>query len=142
MKKGMKQSRLELRENYDNACNAYLKAFCEKHDFEYDPREWIAGDPGGTACVGDFYVGMSDILTDIDRDAPEDEYVKYYDYCLRVGSIAGGELTTPNYDSWLRGCPRISDEQLQQLEEYQSGIRDAEALLKAEINKLNNSKQV
>jgi hypothetical protein len=33
---------------------------------------------------------MADILTDIDRDAPEEEYVKYYDYCLRVGSIANG----------------------------------------------------
>lgn len=131
---------MKLRENYDNACNAYLKAFCEKHDFEYDPREWIAGDPGGTACVGDFYVGMSDILTDIDRDAPEDEYVKYYDYCLRVGSIAGGELTIPSYDSWLRGCPRMDEGQIKRLEELQQDIRSAEANLKVEVDRMNNLK--
>lgn len=139
----MKITQEELRLNYDKACNAYLMVFCEKHGFDYADaaRSWVGGDVGGITLCADYYVSMSDILTDIDRDAPEEEYVKYYDYCLRVGSIAGGELTTPNYDSWLRGCPRISDEQLQRLEEFQSGIRDAEALLKAEIDRLNNSKQ-
>lgn len=66
---------------------------------------------------------MADILTDIDRDAPEEEYVKYYDYCLRVGSIANGELQTPNYDSWLRGCPRMDEEQIARLEELQRDVR-------------------
>lgn len=136
----MKITQEELRLNYDKACNAYLMVFCEKHGFDYADaaRSWVGGDVGGITLCADYYVSMPDILTDIDRDAPEEEYVKYYDYCLRVGSIAGGELTTPNYDSWLRGCPRISDEQLQRLEEFQSGIRDAEALLKAEIDRLNN----
>ena len=137
----MKLTREELRLNYNEACNAYLLAFCEKHDFMYDPREWIAGATGGTACVGDFYVDMSDIITDIDLDAPEEEYAKYYDYCLRVGSIAGGELTVPNYDSWLRGCPRMDEEHIKRLEELQQDIRSAEANLKVEVDKLNNLKQ-
>ena len=96
-------SREELRLNYNAACNAYLAAFCEKHGYDYEPAAWTGNDPGGIAEVGDLFVSMADILTDIDRDAPEEEYVKYYDYCLRVGSIANGELQTPNYDSWLRG---------------------------------------
>lgn len=65
--------------------------------------------------------------------AREDEYGKYYDYCLRVGSIAGGELTVPNYDSWLRGCPRMDEERIKRLEELQQDIRNAEAVLKEEI---------
>ena len=84
---------------------------------------------------------MADMLTDIDRDAPEEEYIKYYDYCMRVGGICDGKLNTPNYDSWLRGCPRMDEEQIARLEEFQSGIRDAEALLKKELNRLNNLKQ-
>ena len=135
----MKQSRLELRENYDRACNAYLLAFCEKHGFDYADavRNWAGGAAGGIAECADYYVSMSDILTDIDLDAPEDEYVKYYDYCLRVHSIANGELMVPNYDSWLRGCPRMDEEQIKRLEELQAGIRDAEALLRAEIKNIN-----
>lgn len=135
----MKQSRLELRENYDRVCNAYLMAFCEKHGFDYADaaQSWVGGDVGGITLCADYYVSMSDILTDIDLDAPEDEYVKYYDYCLRVHSIANGELKTPNYASWLRGCPRMDEEQIKRLEELQQDIRSAEANLKVEIGKLN-----
>lgn len=131
----------ELRLNYNAACNAYPAAFCEKHGYDYDPDAWAGDDPGGIAEVGELFVSMSDMLTDIDRDAPEEEYIRYYDYCMRVGGICDGKLETPNYDSWLRGCPRIDEEQIASLEELQSGIRDAEALLKTEINRINNLKQ-
>lgn len=136
----MKLTREELRLNYKEACNAYLRAFCEKHGYDYEPDTWVANDPGGIAEIADMFVSMADIITDIDRDAPEEEYAEYYDYCLRVGSIAGGELTVPNYDSWLRGCPRMSEEQIKRLEELQQDIRKAEANLKAEIDRLNNLK--
>ena len=108
----MELTREELRLSYNAVCNAYLAAFCEKHGYDYEPDAGVGDDPGGIAEVGDLFVSMADILTDIDRDAPEEEYVKYYDYCLRVGSIANGELQTPNYDSWLRGCPRMDEEQI------------------------------
>lgn len=138
----MKQSRLELRENYDKACYAYLMAFCEKHGFDYADaaQSWVGGDVGGITLCADYYVSMSDILTDIDLDAPEDEYVKYYDYCLRVRSIADGELKTPNYQNWLRGCPRIDEEQIARLEELQQDVRCAEMNLKVEIDRLNGLK--
>lgn len=90
----MKLTREELRLSYNAVCNAYLAAFCEKHGYDYEPDAGVGDDPGGIAEVGDLFVSMADILTDIDRDAPEEEYVKYYDYCLRVGSIANGELQT------------------------------------------------
>ena len=134
-------TREELRLNYNAACNAYLAAFCEKHGYDYDPDMWASNAPGGIAEVGDIFVIMPDILTDIDRDAPKEEYVKYYAYCMRVRSIAGGRLKTPNYGSWLQGCPRMDEEQIARLEEFQSGIRDAESLLMKEIDRLNNLKQ-
>lgn len=134
-------SREELRLNYNAACNAYLAAFCEKHGYDYDPGTWVGNDSGGIAEVGDLFVRMTDILADIDRDAPEDEYIKYYDYCLRVGSIADGKLETPNYDSWLRGCPRMDEEQIARLEELEQDVCCAEMNLKVEIDRLNNLKQ-
>ena len=136
----MKQLRLKLREDYNKTCDAYLRAFCEKHDYDYDPAAWVANDPGGIAEIAEMFVAMADVITDIDRDAPEDEYVKYYDYSLRVGSIAGGELTVPNYDNWLRGCPRMDEAQISRLEELQQNIRKSEMILKEEIDRLNNLK--
>lgn len=97
-----------------------------------------AGDVGGIAECADYIVRMEDIITDIDRDAPEDEFVKYYDYCLRVGSIACGKISTPNYSSWLSGCPRMSEEQITRLEELQRDIRKAEEILENEIERTGN----
>lgn len=137
----MKLTREELRLNYNAACNAYLAAFCEKHGYDYEPDAWVGNDPGGIAEVGDLFVSMADMLADIDRDAPEEEYIRYYDYCMRIGGICDGKLETPNYDSWLRGCPRIDEEQIARLEELQRDVRCAEMNLKVEIDRLNNLKQ-
>ena len=134
-------SREELRLNYNAVCNAYLAAFCEKHGYDYEPDAWAGNDPGGIAEVGDLFVSMADILTDIDLDAPEDEYVKYYDHCMRVGSIADGKLETPNYDSWLRGCPRMDEEQIARLEELNRDVWRAEMNLEIELGIINNLKQ-
>lgn len=134
-------SREELKLNYNAACNAYLAAFCEKHGYDYDPDLWVGDAPGGIVGVGDLFVSMADILTDIDRDAPEKEYIKYYDYCMRVGSIANGELKTPNYDSWLRGCPRMDEDQIARLEGLNRDVWRAEMNLEIEIGRINNLKQ-
>lgn len=115
--------------------------FCEKHGYDYEPDAWVGDDPGGIAEVGDLFVSMADMLTDIDRDAPKEEYIKYYDYCMRVGGICDGKLNTPNYDSWLRGCPRMDEEQIARLEELQRDVRSAEMNLKVEIDRINNLKQ-
>lgn len=60
---------------------------------------------------------------------------------MRVGGICDGKLNTPNYDSWLRGCPRMDEEQIARLEELQRDVRSAEMNLKVEIDRINNLKQ-
>lgn len=114
------------------------KAFCEKHGFDYADaaRYWVGGDVGGITLCADYCVSMPDIITDIDMDAPEEEYIRYYDYCMRVGGIGDGKLNTPNYDRWLRGCPRMDEEQIARLEELQRDIRDAELRLTEEIRSI------
>lgn len=58
-----------------------------------------------------------------------------------LGGICDGELVTPNYDSWLRGCPRMDEEQIARLEELQRDVCCAEMNLKVEIGRINNLKQ-
>ena len=120
----------KLKSDYEKACNAYLKAFCKKHGYDYEDaaRSWVGGDVGGITECADYIVRMEDIITDIDR-------VKYYDYCLRVGSIACGKISTPNYSSWLAGCWRMDEEQITRLEELQRDIRKAERELEEQIRK-------
>lgn len=111
----------KLRENYDKACNAYLEAFCKKHGFDYyDAKDsWVAGDVGSVCLLGDFYVSFVDMIIDIEEDAPEKEYFKYYDYSLECHEYG---IFCPNYKSWLRGCPILSDEQLKSLREAKNRV--------------------
>jgi len=100
------------RETYTQGCNMYLLLFCEKHGYGYEEDAWVGNAPGGVALVGDYYVGMDTIKTDIDMDAPEEEFLKWYDYNIEAGDF---NLTTPNFESWLRGCPRTSPETFKKL---------------------------
>jgi hypothetical protein len=108
-----------IKENYETACNEYLRLFCEKHEFEFEPDSWISGDIGGIACVADYYVDMHTIRTDIDTDAPEKEFIEWHDYCVRAGLF---NIITPNFRSWIKGCPRKTESELLHLEALRNEI--------------------
>nr|WP_295440286.1 hypothetical protein [uncultured Prevotella sp.]DAV55020.1 MAG TPA: hypothetical protein [Caudoviricetes sp.] len=96
-----------LKQNYENACNAYLKAFCDKHDFYYEDAYWCGDDIGGIADCSTYTFDMATIRTDIDEDAPKEELLKYDEYCLNALEF---KLPAPNFHAWIHGCPRTSDE--------------------------------
>ena len=128
-----------VKRKYEDACNDYLKLFCEKHGFDYDEaaNSWVANVVGDCCLLGDYYVPFDDMKTDIDMDATKDEYWLYYDYSLEAHELG---FICPNYVNWLRGCPRLSEEQRNPLREAKNRIYDAqkdfERILKEENEKL------
>lgn len=132
MEKKMKQTAIaptapELASNYESACNAYLLAFCEKHELDFSPSAWIGGRVGEIAEVSDFYVGMSDIRTDIDTLCEDGEFFDWYNYSVRAGTLG---VVTPNFDQWLRKCPTRSEEELKKMEATRAEIERLEDELK------------
>lgn len=125
-----------LREEFVKVANAYLESFCKKHDFIYDPEDWI-GSEGDVVNLGDYSVCFDDMRLDIDKDVDKEEYDKYYDYCV-TASIFG--CTVPNYQSWLAGCPRLSDDQFEEIEKahVKADIakKEFERIIKEEQNKI------
>ena len=117
-------SKQQAREYFVNGCNEYLRLFCEKHDFDYEEAKdsWVANCVGDVTCVGDIFVGMQTIITDIEMDAPEEEFLKWYDYNLVANEFG---FTTPNFDHWLRGCPRVPQESFNKLEALKKDLEDA-----------------
>lgn len=99
--------KLKLKQDYENACNAYMRAFCEKHDFSVEDAYWVGDDVGGILNVDDMDFDMETIRTDIDEDAPEEELFKWYDYILDALEF---KLTKPNFHAWVHGCPRTNKE--------------------------------
>ena len=123
---------MSLKSDYINACNAYLKAFCEMYGLVYDPDFWV--EVGTIIEVGNYYVNMDTIRTAVDKGVPREEFVKWYDYCMDCGSL---DIPSPNFDSWLRGCPRRSDEEIRELMERSHKIEE----LKEELRKLIDEKR-
>ena len=127
-------SKEKAREYFVKGCNEYLRLFCEKHDFDYEEarNSWVANCVGDVTCVGDIFVGMQTIITDIEMDAPEEEFIKWYDYNLVAHEFG---FTTPNFESWLRGCPRVSDEAFKKLQGLKNDLDDAILEEQARLNK-------
>jgi hypothetical protein len=117
-------SKEKAREYFVKGCNEYLRLFCEKHDYDYEEAKdsWVANCVGDVTCVGDIFVGMQTIITDIEMDAPEEEFIKWYDYNLVAHEFG---FTTPNFESWLRGCPRVSEETFKKLQGLKNDLDDA-----------------
>jgi len=107
---------------YQNACNNILKLFCKKHNYEFNEDLWTAGEVGTIALCDDVYVDLQDMITDLRKMADEDEFLRWYDYSY-TAHLAG--VTPPNYRSWLSGCPRYSEEELnERIKSQKDDIKD------------------
>jgi len=107
--------REKLKKDFETAANNYLGFFCVKHGFDYEDarNSWAADRVGTTVSVADHFIDMEAIRTDIDKDAPEGEFVKWHDYDLTMRML--GEVSM-NYEHWLMGAPRKSRAEIQEME--------------------------
>lgn len=124
----------KLLDNYYNACNALLKAFCEKHSFDYEDarQNWVAGCVGETVCCGDYYFNMDVIVTDLKENAPEEELLRWYDYMLECHYLG---VNGYNFHSWLKGCPRLSEDEMAEIRVCQKIVEEAREQLNECVTK-------
>ena len=121
----------EARDLYRRGCTQYLALFCDKHGYDFRDTEWAAGEPGDIATIGDYYVGMRTIIDDLEMDAPEEEFIKWYDYCLEAHDLG---IESPNFRSWVKGFPRIPEERLQRLRDLRAQLFEETKNLKREFS--------
>lgn len=117
-------NREQAKDLYNRGCNAYLQLFCEKHGYDYDDAKnsWVANEIGGIVCINDYFVDMQTIIDDVDLPTTEEEFLKWYDYCLDASEFG---LTIPNYKSWVNGCPRTSKESFDNLRAIKCNLERA-----------------
>lgn len=70
----------DMKDEWRSVCDAYLRAFCERHG--YDPAEafWVGDDPGTLACAEEVFVDMRDLRYDVDNEVPESRFEEWYGY--------------------------------------------------------------
>ena len=118
---------------YEDAINEIIKAFKEKQGLDMYEGYWIGNQVGEVYDFGDMTFDFRDVLIDLKEDAPKGEIFKWRDYMMRIWSInnmAGGILLQENnYRSWLKGCPRLTEEELNTVEEKWKTLVDEIAAL-------------
>lgn len=69
-----------MKKKLEKAVNNYIKAFCEKHDLQFEG--WVADEICSIGLFNDYYINFTDIIHDIDTNQPENKVIEWYDYTL------------------------------------------------------------
>lgn len=122
-----------LKSEWQKLCDKYLKKFCDKHEYTYDPDCWVANDPGTIANIGDMFVSIGNIRYDIDNDIPEEKFEKWYWKSLEVYELT--DMKYMNYENFCKGCPDYwTEDKLESIRKAKQRVIDARDALEREIN--------
>lgn len=136
--KNSKKMEKNLKKDFENAVDAYLKAFCEMYELQYDEDCWVGREPGTVAEVGDYFLGFDDIRRCVDEGYEWDEVVEWYDYCVEAGMYG---IATPNLKSWMMGCPHLNGPEMERIRAAKRRVSEAEAAFEAEIRELTQKEK-
>ena len=101
MKKANKQL---LKENYEKACNDYVRALLTLWDLDGFYGYWIGDDVGGVYDYeGGFSISMEDIIYCVENEVTEHEYEEMLEYCCKCSEY---NLPIMNLNAWHKGAPR------------------------------------
>lgn len=134
-----------LKDRFNEIAQMYADTFVRTR-FSYDDGsmayyDWVADEPGTILCVNDdMFFGFDEIRLCIDENIPYDQLLAWYDYRLRLGLI-DPSIPTPNLKSWVMGCPRLSEPQIQELEKAHKRTLETQNELQELISKYKNTKK-
>lgn len=97
---------------YEAGCNALADEFIRKYELSYADMHWVGDNAGDICCIGDWFFSTEAMKVAIDYDVDWSDLMAWYDYTIDSQML---HLITPNLESWVKGCPRASEEQLKVL---------------------------
>ena len=94
-----------LKENYEKACNDYVRALLALWNLDSHYGYWIGGEVGGVYDYGDgiFTIGMCDIIYCVENSVTEKEYEEMLEYCIKCSEY---NLPKMNLNAWHKGAPK------------------------------------
>ena len=60
----------KVKKQFEDAVEAYAKAFCEKHGLQYAGSYWVGDEVGGLLSLEERMIDFSVIRYDMDNDVP------------------------------------------------------------------------
>lgn len=115
-----------FKNNYETACNDYVKELCKRYDWSFEDGWWVSNEIGGTFCTSDieYSLSMNDIKLLVDENVDFKIFSKWWDYNLVMSYAI---MLYPNNDkyhminlhTWLNNYPdnrKISQKELNKIE--------------------------
>lgn len=95
----------DIKKNYEEACNAYLKLLLQMWELDEDYGYWVGNDVGGVYAYGDLglFVNFDDMRYVVENNIKIKEYREWLDYTVWATEVL---QPCPNLKSWHKGCPR------------------------------------
>jgi len=90
-----------LKQEFDSVVDAYIAAFCRKHEFDIENSFWVTDRKGEIFEVADYYFGFDDIRFDIDNNLQSKMILDWYEATLEHAVYP--EHHNINLDSWVMG---------------------------------------
>lgn len=93
-----------LKENYENACNDYVRALLTLWGVDYKLGYWIGDEVGGVYdCDGWVFLNMQDIVYCVENNITSKEVSEWQDYYVKCHDY---NLPAMNLNAWHKGAPR------------------------------------
>lgn len=133
-----------FKDEWEYVCNRYRDRFVEMY-FTCDDgfqanTDWIADRTGEILDVndGEYVFSMDEIRLCVDNNYKWDDIQAWWNYTMRIRTISDN-ITVPNLESWMKGCPRRSEEELQHLETLHRKAVEQRELLEKYIKEFNET---
>ena len=113
----------QLREQWEKACNDYMKELLRVWELDTFYAYWVGGDVGGVLDYdGAFSISMEEIIFCVENDVTEEQYEEWQNYICDAAEFG---FSTPNLKSWMKGCPRTPPEVFDRLRAMKKDLADA-----------------
>lgn len=112
-----------LKEQYDQACNAYLCELLNRWELDAHYGYWNSDRPGTIYHYGETHnLSMEDIIYCVENDIDEDEVLAWEDYLFDAHEFG---FHLPNLDAWHHGCPSTPQSVFDRLRSLKQNLNDA-----------------
>jgi hypothetical protein len=100
-----------LKNQYQDAREAYLKAFCSAYEIKYEKNAWVDGN---IVRFGDYFFDFEKVIKfSVDNGFHDfSELVEWYEYCSWAAAF---RQTIPSFADWLQGFPHATQSEQKKL---------------------------
>lgn len=116
-----------LREQFQKTANEYLTILLQMFEWDSYYGYWSDG-AGSLYCYAEDHVLTYDqIRFIVENDVDYSVYLSWHDYCSWCRCF---DFEQPNLPSWVKGCPRLTKEQMNHLDKLRKDFEDTVAAYK------------